>query len=46
MYEYTVGKTLCDVSVQQGVGVGGGCAPSRAKLKVICANMVSKMLNF
>ena len=27
---YTVGKT-CDRSVQQGVGAGGGCAPSRAE---------------
>ena len=31
MYEYTVGNTLCDVSVQQGVGTGGGCALSRAE---------------
>ena len=30
---YTVGKTLCDRSVQQGMGVGGGCAPSCAERK-------------
>ena len=41
MYEYTVGKTLCDV------GEGDMPPPAQsAKLKVICINMVSKMLNF
>ena len=41
---YTVGKTLCDRSVQQGVGAGGGYAPPArsAMLKEICV----KTLNF
>ena len=43
MYEYTVGKTLCDMGVQQGEG--DVPLPRGAKLKVICANMVSEMLN-
>ena len=33
---YTVGKTSCDGSVQQGVGPGGGCVtcvPSRTERK-------------
>ena len=35
---HTVGKTLCDHSIQQGVGAGGGCTPHTrsVKLKVIC----------
>ena len=28
---YTVGKRVCDRSVQQRVGAGGGCAPSSAE---------------
>ena len=30
-YKCTVGKTSFDLSVQQGVGARGGCAPSRAE---------------
>ena len=30
-YKYTVGKILCDLSVEQGVGAGGGRAPSHAE---------------
>ena len=41
---YTVGKTLCDRSVQQRVGAGGGYTPPvrNVKLKEICV----KTLNF